>query len=64
MMTLEVIIYYNPNNPSESYTDKKIDIVTKVFKILGLIFFVIRLVLIALFYNLEKGDEINEKNNI
>jgi len=43
------IIYYNPNNPSESFTDKKtIDIVMKVFKILGSIFFVIGLVLIAL----------------
>lgn len=44
-----VIIYYNPNNPSESYTDKKtIDIVMKVFKILGSIFFVIGLMLIVL----------------
>lgn len=44
-----VIVYYNPNNPSESYTDRKtIDIVMKVFKILGSIFFAIGLALIVL----------------
>lgn len=43
------IIYYNPNNPSQSYTDKKtIDIVIKVFKILGSILLGISLMLIVL----------------
>ena len=43
------VIYYNPNNPSQAYTDRKtIDIVMKVFKILGSILFVIGFVLIVL----------------
>ena len=43
------VIYYNPNNPSQAYTDRKtIDIVMKVFKILGSILFVIGLMLIVL----------------
>lgn len=42
-------IYYNPDNPNESYTDKKInDIIFNVFKLLGILFLIIGLCLICL----------------
>lgn len=42
-------IYYNPNNPNESYTDKKINnTIFNVFKLLGIVFLIIGLCLICL----------------
>lgn len=47
--TEDATIYYNPNNPTESYIDKKTnDIIIKVFSILGIVFLTIGLCLIAL----------------
>ena len=43
------IIYYNPNNPVEAYTDRRImDFVVKIFNVLGWVFFGIGLCLIIL----------------
>lgn len=47
--TQDTVIYFNPNNPNESYTNKKInDTVTQIFKLLGIIFVIIGLCLICL----------------
>ncbi|MBQ2946326.1 MAG: hypothetical protein IJE04_00550 [Bacilli bacterium] len=45
----DITIYYNPNNPNESYTNKKTNnTIINVFKLLGIIFVVIGLCLIVL----------------
>lgn len=42
-------IYYNPDNPNESYTDEKVNnIIFKFFKLLGIFFLIIGLCLICL----------------
>lgn len=47
--TEDTRIYYNPNNPTESYTDKKAnDIIIKVFSLLGTIFLIAGACLIIL----------------
>ena len=44
-------VYYNPNNPSESYVDRSTaDGIIKLFKILGIIFLSIGIVLIILHF--------------
>ena len=43
------VIYYNPNNPSESYMDRKTtDMVMKIFTILGILFIIIDIILIII----------------
>lgn len=47
--TKDTTIYYNPNNPNESYTNKKTNnTIFNVFKLLGIIFTIIGLCLICL----------------
>ena len=45
------IVYYNPNNPSESYVDRSTtDGIIKLFKILGIAFLSVSIVLIVLHF--------------
>lgn len=45
------IVYYNPNNPSESYVDRSTtDNIIKLFKILGIVFLSLSIVLIVLHF--------------
>ena len=45
------IVYYNPNNPSESYVDRSTnDGIIKLFKILGIAFLSLSIILIILHF--------------